>query len=190
MVASSGFVEGAIRGKVCSLPSGTRGGGERSEWIGPGMQTEVERADSRWSIISFPIISTNWAVHRPSVLPGRDSFSLTSYYKDWIAKNVERHRESNRNWWRKNTTKHKESVRKYKYGLSKPDYDSLWHYQGGRCAICRDEIPRETAHVDHDHNKPIPNHRGLLCVKCNTRLSIVEDPLWHQSALDYLARWK
>lgn len=58
------------------------------------------------------------------------------------------------------------------YGLSREALDVLLQTQGGRCAICRNEL-RGYWHVDHDH--VTERVRGLLCGGCNVGLGRFRD---------------
>lgn len=60
------------------------------------------------------------------------------------------------------------------YGLGPGDYDSLYLYQGGRCAVCRVATgARKRLAVDHDHKTGAV--RGLLCGPCNQMLGQLRD---------------
>ncbi|MFJ2114160.1 endonuclease domain-containing protein [Streptomyces sp. NPDC087850] len=50
------------------------------------------------------------------------------------------------------------------YGLDAQDYQRLFEYQEGRCAICR-ETRQANLEVDHCHKTQAI--RGLLCARCN-----------------------
>ena len=63
--------------------------------------------------------------------------------------------------------------KKYKYGLSKEDYYSLFETQQNKCAICGDSFDKTKAFVDHDHQSG--KVRGLLCTRCNTLLGMTKD---------------
>ena len=67
---------------------------------------------------------------------------------------------------------------KYRYGLTREDYERILASQGGACAICeRRSRKGENFSVDHDHSC-CPGDvrtcgkcvRGLLCTNCNRRL--------------------
>ena len=74
-----------------------------------------------------------------------------------------------------------------RYGMSEEKYNALYKAQKGRCFICRQ---KETSrkHLSIDHNHKTGRIRGLLCVKCNFRLSIFEDSLWRKAATLYLRK--
>lgn len=66
-----------------------------------------------------------------------------------------------------------------KYGITRLDFDLLLKAQGGRCANpgCRTKTPggRGRFHVDHCHRTK--RRRGLLCVRCNGTLGLVDDSI-------------
>ncbi|MFD7257158.1 endonuclease VII domain-containing protein [Streptomyces sp. NPDC059874] len=53
------------------------------------------------------------------------------------------------------------------YGLTAEDYQRLFEFQNGRCAICR-ETRKTNLAVDHCHKTEAI--RGLLCARCNGQL--------------------
>lgn len=73
----------------------------------------------------------------------------------------------------------RESKLFYRYGLRFRDYFKIFKKQLGVCAICGTEPSgkRNGGHkflaVDHSHKSG--NVRGLLCMKCNTDLSVLEN---------------
>lgn len=78
-----------------------------------------------------------------------------------------------------------------KYNISMDEYEHLFSIQKGVCAIC-DEKQNATCrngtrplHVDHCHETG--KVRGLLCLKCNTKIAVLEDLKWVNRAKRYLA---
>lgn len=60
------------------------------------------------------------------------------------------------------------------YGITLADYEAMWAWQGGRCAIClRDPGVKMPLAVDHDHRTD--RVRGLLCSPCNSVLGRLND---------------
>jgi Autographiviridae endonuclease VII len=59
------------------------------------------------------------------------------------------------------------------YGISLQEYKSLLEMQGGLCAICSGDNTGKPLHVDHEHESGLV--RGLLCLKCNTALGLIND---------------
>jgi hypothetical protein len=80
--------------------------------------------------------------------------------------------------------------RRHLYGMSPDEYDRLFGYQGGACAICREPARDEEGrglHVDHDHHSGAV--RGLLCGSCNQGLGRFRDnPDYLHAAAWYLER--
>lgn len=76
---------------------------------------------------------------------------------------------------------------KYKYGITIEQYDDMLLLQGGRCAICgKHQVEFEQRlSVDHDH--VTSEVRGLLCVKCNVGIGMLDDSVANlESAVEYL----
>jgi hypothetical protein len=72
-----------------------------------------------------------------------------------------------------------------KYGLTEQQYQEMLSQQQRCCLICGEEKPLM---VDHCHQTG--RVRGLLCHRCNLRLTGVEDPDFLKAALAYLAGHK
>lgn len=71
------------------------------------------------------------------------------------------------------------------YGISREDFDKILAVQGYACAICRDGLTVETAHVDHCHQANVI--RGLLCFSCNTGIGKFGDnPVRLRTAAQYV----
>lgn len=62
--------------------------------------------------------------------------------------------------------------------------------QGGRCAICRNELqPGKRTHADHCHETG--TCRGMLCRDCNWALGWMKDsPERMRAAADYIEHWR
>jgi hypothetical protein len=88
------------------------------------------------------------------------------------------------------------------YGLTAQEYDELYRFQGGRCAICRRATgASKRLAVDHDHVLARQHGhpegkgcgsccRGLLCSLCNDTLAhLRDDPAAFERAADYLRNW-
>ena len=59
------------------------------------------------------------------------------------------------------------------YAMTPDDYDRMLNDQEGRCAICRTPQPvGKRLNIDHDHKTG--KVRGLLCIKCNVALGLLE----------------
>lgn len=61
------------------------------------------------------------------------------------------------------------------YGMTVDDYDRLLADQGGGCAICGGEAGGRWGRffVDHDHSTGAV--RGLLCLRCNRAIGLLND---------------
>ncbi len=73
------------------------------------------------------------------------------------------------------------------YGISIDDYNAMFQYQRGCCAICgthQNELTKRLF-VDHDHSTG--EVRSLLCGHCNTGLGMYrDDPELLEIAAEYL----
>ena len=97
--------------------------------------------------------------------------------RKYLIKNREKVLETQKKWNNKNFERRKNVILKNVYGITLDDYNRMFNTQEGKCAICQrhqNELTR-TLCVDHDHktNKV----RALLCVTCNTDVSVVENRL-------------
>lgn len=78
------------------------------------------------------------------------------------------------------------------YGISLGEYDKLFRFQDGRCAICRKKPAGRRLAVDHDHaiertEGVRRSIRGLLCTMCNDYLGhIGDDPTVGNRLTGYL----
>ncbi|WP_082736285.1 MULTISPECIES: endonuclease domain-containing protein [unclassified Blastomonas] len=73
---------------------------------------------------------------------------------------------------------------KTRYGLTPADVDRMVAEQGGVCAICTG--PMERPCIDHCHTTG--KVRGILCHRCNVRLSAIDDLAYRTAAIAYLER--
>ena len=79
------------------------------------------------------------------------------------------------------------------HGISLSVFWEIYEQQGGRCAICKTEHPKDKSKkslplvVDHDHKTG--KIRGLLCNNCNLGLGLFKDKLDRfNNALQYVNR--
>jgi hypothetical protein len=73
---------------------------------------------------------------------------------------------------------------KWKYGLTREQFESMEAEQGYRCAICHAAFDERPC-IDHDHETGTV--RGLLCRMCNVGLGYIErTPEWVDEAKAYL----
>ena len=61
------------------------------------------------------------------------------------------------------------------YGKTADEVDEIVELQGGRCLICKSELPERLAsrHLDHDHTTG--KIRGVLCIDCNHGIGKLKD---------------
>lgn len=96
-----------------------------------------------------------------------------------------------RAWRLANLEKQKWYGVKYKYGITREQYDEFLAKQGGLCAVCTK--PAVVLHIDHDHSccPKLPTCgkciRGLLCGHCNKALGLMkEDIVAIKNMVEYL----
>ena len=66
---------------------------------------------------------------------------------------------------------------KYEYGFTLDDYNKMFNEQEGKCAICQRHQNELTRTLCVDHNHKTNKVRALLCLTCNTDVSVVENRL-------------
>lgn len=72
------------------------------------------------------------------------------------------------------------------YGLASGEYDELYIFQGGKCAICK-KATGKTRRLSVDHDHATGYVRGLICRPCNTLLGrVADDPVFFRQAITYL----
>lgn len=76
-----------------------------------------------------------------------------------------------------------------KKGITPEDEARMAEAQGHRCAICREDRPKDTRsmHLDHDH--VTGKARGMLCPRCNQTLGRVkDDPALLRAMAEYVEK--
>jgi len=106
----------------------------------------------------------------------------------YYSKNKELILARNKKYNKENPDKRKSAILKYEYGITLDQYNEMFKEQEGKCAICQrhqNKLTR-TLCVDHDHktNKV----RALLCLTCNTDVSVVENRL--EEMTNYLNKYR
>jgi hypothetical protein len=109
-------------------------------------------------------------------------------YAEYRDKNRELLREKQRKFNKENPIKRKNSMLKYKYGITLIDYNKMFEQQKGKCAICKRHQNNLTRTLSVDHNHKTNQVRALLCVTCNTDVSVVENRL--KEMLKYLNKYR
>ena len=127
--------------------------------------------------------------------------------RKWIADNPERSKaikdKYSRRKWAEDPVAMAAKTKKYRdenpekmrdlalryYGITSIQFDEIYARQGGKCAICRNEIPATGSgrHLDHCHRTNVI--RGILCVTCNLGLGNFKDNREAlQNAVHYLEK--
>lgn len=99
---------------------------------------------------------------------------------------------ANKEWRKNNPTRVKELEFEDKCrakGISTQDWINLFVWQGGVCAICKQEEPSSRFVLAIDHSHETGKVRALLCSRCNPALGyFLEDKERLKSAIQYLER--
>ena len=123
---------------------------------------------------------------RQQYLKHRDK--VLKQYAEYRDKNRELLREKQRKFNKENPIKRKNSMLKYQYGITLIDYNKMFEQQKGKCAICKRHQNNLTRTLSVDHNHKTNQVRALLCVTCNTDVSVVENRL--KEMLKYLNKYR
>jgi len=119
------------------------------------------------------------------------------YDKSYIGPYTERNRErisKNKKAYLKRRKEEDPSLqlayqRKFKYGISRSEWDALFASQGNCCAICTVTEPGGKSHWHTDHCHDTGKVRGILCHHCNRMLGAARDTRVILSAgMQYLER--
>lgn len=126
----------------------------------------------------------NWPVYRKNKCEYICKKCHNDRIKVWKKNNKKKVKKWCKDYYLKNKDKVGEYSRwhhlKYRYGLSKRDYEILMMNQDSKCLICGKR--KKKLVVDHCHK--IEKIRGLLCKSCNTKLGWFEHYMYN--ILDYL----
>jgi hypothetical protein len=100
-------------------------------------------------------------------------------------KKTEKGKIAERRYLRNAYQKNKKQRTASRYGISLMFYDFLLITANGHCEVCGKEIDKH--HVDHNHkNKKV---RGILCMKCNMAIGLLNDDVSVlEKAIKYLNR--
>lgn len=72
-----------------------------------------------------------------------------------------------------------------RYGITKPEFDSIFAKQNGKCPLCGIELKLDiNTCIDHCHDSEIV--RGILCRGCNMVLARFEDENYMDRVEKYL----
>lgn len=117
-----------------------------------------------------------------------DAFGVNNRQSDGLYSRCKECRRNRQNYLYNLTPdkreKQAEAMRKSRYGMAPGEHARMFKEQGGRCAICRQEL---VLVIDHCHTSK--RVRGLLCKACNLGIGYFHDDLERlRAAIDYLAR--
>lgn len=108
----------------------------------------------------------------------------------WYEKNKEKVKEATRTWRKNNKDRARKAARlahvRRVYNLSAESYAKLLADQNDACAICSGKLGK---HPYVDHNHVTGKVRGLLCIRCNSALGMMDDsPERLRAAAAYIER--
>lgn len=124
----------------------------------------------------------------PSGDPIKDTLRLKNRLRmrRWREKNPERTRLAYKSWREKNREKIRNHSLYTKFRIRQCDWDAMYQSQEGKCGLCL--VFGKTLVVDHCHTSS--RVRGLLCIRCNTKLGFFEeinrDKNWKERANRWL----
>jgi len=64
-----------------------------------------------------------------------------------------------------------------KYGITEDDYNNMFVFQNGKCAICGNHQSELKSPLHIDHNHKTGKVRGLLCAACNMGIGQLQDDI-------------
>ena len=112
--------------------------------------------------------------------------------KKYYLNNREKLKEKSKQNYKKYKHRHvdyrRKSAYKIRYGITLEQYNEMFDKQKGKCAICKRHQKELTRTLCVDHNHKTKQVRGLLCVTCNTDVSVVENRL--EEMLKYLNKYR
>jgi len=92
--------------------------------------------------------------------------------------------EANKEYAKNNPDASRHRNLKYKYGVTKEDYDRMFKEQNGVCGICKQaETSIRSLYLSIDHNHETGKVRGLLCRNCNSALGKLKDSIERMKAM-------
>ena len=113
---------------------------------------------------------------------------INAQQRAYYAKNKNKINARQRKYNKENSEKRKNAILKNIYGITLDQYNEIFKKQKGKCAICNRHQKDLTRTLCVDHNHKTKEVRGLLCVTCNTDVSVVENRL--EEMLKYLNKYR
>lgn len=113
------------------------------------------------------------------------------YRKKWYLKNKKRLKEYQREYRKNNLEKRREIEKnaafKYRYGITKFEFEEIFKKQKYRCIICNAPQTDLKKIFCLDHNHVNYKTRGVLCKECNSGLGFFKDNIEYlEKAIAYL----
>ena len=108
-------------------------------------------------------------------------------HKIWLKKNPEKEKEYRKKY--RDSGKSNESRIKYRYGISKEEFNLILEKQNHICPICGESFDLRKKYIDHDHSTK--KVRGIVHMQCNTLMGLAKDnPQILENAATYLRNSK
>lgn len=100
---------------------------------------------------------------------------VSDYHRSHPRKKQAYRPEAHRAYYQRNRERVRWQNTLKKYGVTAAEYDVLFAFQHGACAICFHQPPagKKPLGVDHDHGTG--KVRGLLCGPCNSAIGLLGD---------------
>lgn len=106
-----------------------------------------------------------------------DPAAASARVKRWQQENSERVNTYHREYRARPEVKRQQRDAHYRraHGKTADEVDEIVQLQGGRCLICKSELPERlgSRHLDHDHRTG--KIRGVLCIDCNHGIGKLKD---------------
>lgn len=113
----------------------------------------------------------------------------TKRHAEYVDANRDRINEKRAENYRKDKSKAIALNLKRYYGMSRDSYDALFEKQSGNCAICGLHQSNFARRFDVDHCHETKVIRGLLCIRCNRGIGLLQDSeKILRTAIKYLRR--
>jgi len=96
-------------------------------------------------------------------------------HRNYVEKNKEKINSARRKKYHLNTGPVREQGYRRKYKIDIKEYDILFENQKGCCAICGLHQSMFERRFDIDHNHETMKIRGLLCIRCNRGIGLMQD---------------
>ena len=107
--------------------------------------------------------------------------------RSWVQANPDRVKQRGLAWRNANKQKVRDYNLRSRIGISLSQWDYFFVKQEGKCGICQ-AVPQKRLVADHCHSTG--KFRGLLCIRCNGALGIVErylnDKIWSEGVDKWL----